>query len=366
MSDTRHMHRAIELAMRGRGWANPNPMVGAVIVKDDRIIGEGYHQRYGQLHAERNALADCAESAAGATLYVTLEPCCHQGRTPPCTDAVLQSGITRVVIGSRDPNPLVAGKGAKILRAHGVQVVEDVEREACDNLNQSFFHFIQHRTPYVVMKYAMTLDGKIATSSGKSRWITGEAARYRVHEDRHRYSAIMVGVGTVLADDPMLTCRLEHARNPLRVVCDTRLRTPTTANVVTTTDQAATIIATSETDTGLHRPYLEAGCEVLVVPRNGEHLDLGALMTALGENQTDSLLLEGGGTLNWSALRSGVVCKVQAYIAPKLFGGSGKTPVGGVGVETPDAAFRLGPPTVTYLGDDILLESEMIACSPGS
>lgn len=267
MDELEYMRLAIELARKGCGWVNPNPMVGAVIVKDGRIIGQGYHRKCGELHAERNALADCRTSAAGATLYVTLEPCCHYGRTPPCTEAIIESGINRVVIGSSDPNPLVSGKGVAILRSHGIEVTEHVAKEECDKLNESFFHYIQNKTPYVVMKYAMTMDGKIATYTGKSKWITGEAARLRVHEDRHRYSAIMVGVGTVLADDPMLTCRLENSRNPLRIICDTNLRTPPEAKLVTTTDTAPTLIATTVNDPNRHRPYLDAGCEIMVVPR---------------------------------------------------------------------------------------------------
>jgi diaminohydroxyphosphoribosylaminopyrimidine deaminase/5-amino-6-(5-phosphoribosylamino)uracil reductase len=244
LHDQEYMDLALELAEKGCGWVNPNPMVGAVIVKDNRIIGQGYHQRYGEFHAERNALASCKEDPRGATLYVTLEPCCHHGKTPPCTEAIIESGIARVVIASPDPNPLVAGEGVRILREHGVQVEEGLLREACDKLNKVFFHFIQTKTPYVVMKYAMTMDGKIATASGLSQWITGEVARSRVHTDRHRYQAIMVGVGTVLADDPLLTCRLPNGRNPIRVICDTHLRTPLDAQVVTTTESAATILAT--------------------------------------------------------------------------------------------------------------------------
>lgn len=226
MNDTDYMRLALELAERGRGWTNPNPMVGAVIVKDGRVIGEGYHHRCGALHAEREAFAACRESPAGATLYVTLEPCCHHGRQPPCTEAILEAGISRVVVGSGDPNPLVAGKGLDILRAHGAEVETGVLQPECDALNAVFFHYIRTRQPYVVMKYAMTLDGKIATRTGASRWITGEKARERVHQDRRRYAAIMAGVGTVLADDPLLTCRMEGGRNPVRVICDTHLRTP--------------------------------------------------------------------------------------------------------------------------------------------
>ena len=366
MTDSEYMRLALQLAQKGAGRVNPNPMVGAVIVKDGAVIGQGYHQQYGGLHAERNALAACTTSPQGATLYVTLEPCCHYGKTPPCTEAILEHGIHRVVIGSDDPNPLVAGKGIEILRSHGVEVTTHVLQEECDKLNEVFFHFIQTKTPYVVMKYAKTLDGKIATKTGASQWITGETARHRVHEDRNRYAAIMAGVGTVLADDPQLTCRIEGGRNPIRIICDTHLRTPLTAQVVTTTASAPTILATAEADLARHQPYLEAGCQVVVVPERAGHLDLNALMVQLAAQNIDSILLEGGGTLNWTALQSGIVQKVQAYLAPKLFGGNGKNPVMGVGVALPDQAFHLTSPTVTRLGEDLLLESEVISCSPES
>lgn len=362
MDEIEYMRLAIKLARQGYGWVNPNPLVGAVIVKDGKIIGQGYHKKYGELHAERNALANCHTSTTGATLYVTLEPCCHHGRTPPCTEAIIESGISRVVVGSSDPNPLVAGKGIAILNSHGIEVIKNVAKDECDKLNESFFHYIQNRTPYVVMKYAMTMDGKIATHTGKSQWITGSEARQRVHEDRHRYSAIMVGVGTILTDDPMLTCRLENSKNPLRIICDTNLRTPLQAKIVTTINNASTLIATAVTDTNRHRPYLDAGCEIMVLPQNDNHIDLNRLMQKLGEKQIDSILLEGGGTLNWSALKNGIVNKVQAYIAPKLFGGSGKTPVEGLGVNHPKGAFSLSKPVITRIGEDILLESEVIRC----
>ena len=213
MTDETYMRRALELAEKGAGWVSPNPLVGAVIVKDEEIIGEGYHERYGQLHAERNALAHCTKSPKGATIYVTLEPGCHHGKQPPCTDALLAAGIRRVVIGSKDPNPLVHGKGIRILREHGVEVTEHVLEKECDAENEVFFHYMQTELPFVILKYAMTLDGKIATYTGASRWVTGEAARAHVHRMRNRYRAIMVGVGTVLADDPMLTCRLKGTEN---------------------------------------------------------------------------------------------------------------------------------------------------------
>ncbi|RGY98112.1 bifunctional diaminohydroxyphosphoribosylaminopyrimidine deaminase/5-amino-6-(5-phosphoribosylamino)uracil reductase RibD [Clostridium sp. AM58-1XD] len=367
MSDQNYMKLALSLAQKGCGRVNPNPMVGAVIVKDGRIIGMGYHEKYGGPHAERQALASCSESPNGSVMYVTLEPCCHQGKTPPCTEAIIESGISRVVIGSSDPNPVVSGKGIPILRGHGIMVDEGVMKEECDRINEVFFHFIRHNTPYTAMKYAMTMDGKTAAVSGESKWITGEEARRHVHKDRNRYAAIMTGVGTVLADDPLLTCRIEGGRNPVRIICDTSLRTPLSAQVVTTISLARTIIFTCCTNQMLHMPYLEAGCEIFTVPSKNGHVDLNACMKLLGEQKIDSVLLEGGSILNWSALESGIVNKVQAYIAPKLFGGqTAKTPVGGDGVQFPSQAFRLLPPSVTVLGNDILLESEVIPCSQES
>lgn len=360
MSDLDYMRLALELAERGRGWTSPNPMVGAVIVKAGQIIGQGWHERCGQSHAERNALACCTQDPAGAALYVTLEPCCHHGRQPPCTDAILQAGIRRVVVGSSDPNPLVAGKGAGILRKHGLDVVEGVLREECGRLNEIFFHYIQTGRPFVVLKYAMTMDGKIAARTGASQWITGEEARAHVQTQRHRHTAIMAGVGTVLADDPRLTCRMPGGRNPIRVVCDTHLRTPLTAQVVATAKEVPTILATCSTDEAKRAAYENAGCRVLAVGEKDGRVDLRRLMEQLGQEQIDSVLLEGGGALNWAALESGIVQKVQAYIAPKLFGGrEAKTPVEGLGVPAPAQAFQLKNTVITRLGEDFLMESEV-------
>ena len=229
LQDREYMKQALALAEKGHGWVNPNPMVGAVLVKDGRIIGEGYHTRYGQLHAEREAFKNAAErgeETAGADLYVTLEPCCHTGKQPPCTEAVLASGVKRVIVGCTDPNPVVAGRGIRLLREKGLEVVAGVLRGECERQNEVFFHFMRTKLPFTVLKYAMTLDGKTATVSGKSQWITGEAARKRVHEDRGRYMAILTGVSTVLADNPQLTCRIPGGKNPIRVIADTKLRTP--------------------------------------------------------------------------------------------------------------------------------------------
>ena len=360
MKDTDYMALALSLAERGRGWTSPNPMVGAVLVKEGRIIGQGWHKRRGGLHAEREALANCQESPDRATLYVTLEPCCHYGRQPPCTDAILEAGISRIVVGSVDPNPLVAGKGIDLLRTHGVTVETGVLRAECDRLNRAFFHYITTKRPYVTMKYAMTLDGKISTCTGASQWITGEAARERVHWDRHVNAAILVGVGTVLADDPLLTCRMDGGKNPLRVVCDTRLRTPLDSKLLRTAHEVPTILATGPVTPEKAAPYEAAGCQVWPLPLREGHVDLAALMDQLGTAEIDSLLLEGGGTLNWSMLEAGLVQRIQAYIAPKLFGGEGaKSPVGGAGVALPDRAFRLEDTTVTRIGEDFLIEGDV-------
>lgn len=360
MNDLDYMRLALDLARQGCGWVSPNPMVGAVIVKDGRIIAQGYHHRYGSLHAERDALANCAESPEGATIYVTLEPCCHYGKQPPCTQALLEAGIRRVVVGSGDPNPLVAGKGIAELRAHGVQVEEHVLEEECLRLNEIFFHYIQTKRPFVALKYAMTLDGKIASATGASKWITGPEARAHVHALRHQYRAILVGVGTVLADDPLLTCRVEGGRNPIRIVCDSRLRTPLRAQLVQTARDVPTILATCCTERSRHQPYLDAGCTVLVLPRRHGHVDLSALMEQLGAEKIDSVLIEGGGTIHWSALESGLGNKVYAYLAPKLLGGAqARSPVEGAGFATPDEAVRLTNSVITRLGEDFLIESEV-------
>lgn len=363
MTDQDYMKRALLLAARGTGGVNPNPLVGAVIVKDGRIIGEGWHKQFGGPHAERNALASCTGSAKEAVLYVTLEPCCHYGKTPPCTEAILESGIRRVVVGAADPNPLVAGKGIRFLKEQGILVEEGVLEKECKELNYVFYHYIKTRMPYVVMKYAMTMDGKIAAVSGKSKWITGELAREHVQKDRNRYFSIMTGVGTVIADDPLLTCRYPGGRNPVRIICDTSLKTPLESKIIKTAGSVPTIIATGCLDENVIKLYQKAGCQIYTVPTKNGHIDLKKLMEMLGEAGIDSVLMEGGSTLNWSALNSGIVNRVQAYIAPKIFGGTGAaSPVGGIGAEFPEQAFMLGKPAVTWFGEDILLESEVIPC----
>lgn len=367
-NDIRFMRRAIELAKKGEGWCHPNPMVGAVIVKNGKIIGEGYHRKCGELHAERNAISSLQESAEGATLYVTLEPCCHWGRTPPCTDAILENHFRRVVIGSRDPNPKVHGKGAAILRNAGIEVQEDFLREECDALNPVFFHYITTKTPYFIMKYAMTADGKICTKTGASRWITGEESRHRVHEMRHACMGIMVGIGTVLADDPMLNCRLENGRDPTRIICDSHLRLPLNSQISRSAGRIPTVdvcaegtCPVGEWSNGTEgipieaKELLKKGVRIWNFPSADGEVDLKALSIFLGQNEIDSVLLEGGAGLNESALREGIVQEVHVFLAPKIFGGTAKSPVEGKGVDKPDEAYQMRLMYTEYVGEDLLL-----------
>lgn len=374
MAEEQFMKRAIELAKQGVGWTAPNPLVGAVVVKNGRVIGEGYHRKYGELHAERNALAACTEDPAGATLYVTLEPCCHYGKTPPCTEIIIEKKIAKVVIGSRDPNPKVAGKGARILREHGIEVVEDYMREACDALNPVFFHYITTKTPYVVLKFAMTLDGKIATRTGASKWITGEAARNHVHQLRGRYAGILAGIGTVLEDDPMLNCRIDGAHQPLRIILDSHLRIPMGSRLVRSAKEYPLLIVCNESNrdreegTSRIQKLEEAGAKVWTLPEKNGHPDLNVLMQRLGEEKIDSVLIEGGGTVNEAALKAHIVHHVYAYIAPKIFGGEdAKTPVEGSGIRLPQECANLRLAKITVLLNDMLLEYDVegeTECSP--
>lgn len=360
MQHENYMREALKCAEQGVGRVNPNPLVGALIVRDEKIIARGFHEEFGGLHAERNALLSCSESPRGATMYVTLEPCSHHGKTPPCVDAIIESGIEKVVVAVGDPNPLVAGRGISLLKEAGIEVVQGVlEKEALEQ-NHVFFHYIQTKMPYVVMKYAMTLDGKTATAQGYSQWITGEQARARVHQDRNRYSAIMVGSRTVLIDDPLLTSRIEGGRNPLRIVCDSQLQTPLESQLVKTAKEVPTIIATSLENEEKISLYEKAGVSVVRSPEKDGHLDLCALMRYLGEQGIDSILLESGGALNWAMLDAGLVNRVQAYIAPKLFGGAeASTPLQGAGVVFPDGAFRLENMKISFEGEDMLVEAEV-------
>lgn len=361
MEDRDYMLRAIGLAKLGAGFTAPNPMVGAVIVKNGKIIGEGWHKKCGELHAERNAIASLTEDAHGADIYVTLEPCCHYGRTPPCTEAILESGISRVFIGSRDPNPLVSGKGAEFLRAHGIQVYEDVLREECDKLNSIFFHYITSKTPYTAIKYAMTADGKTAAYTGLSKWITGETARRHVHSLRGLYSAVLAGIGTVLADDPMLNCRLEGAHQPLRVIADSWLRISPKSKLCQSAKDFPLLIACTAHNPEKTDVLRSLGADVCILPSDSKgHLSMKALMHELAQRQISSVISEGGADINEALLSEGLVQHIYAYIAPKIMGGrNAYSPVGGTGADCPDNAALLTNLRLTQLGEDILLEYDI-------
>jgi diaminohydroxyphosphoribosylaminopyrimidine deaminase/5-amino-6-(5-phosphoribosylamino)uracil reductase len=360
MVDEMYMKRALVLAKKGQGSTNPNPMVGAVIVKNGKVIGEGYHEKYGELHAERNALKNCTEDPKGATLYVTLEPCCHYGKTPPCTEAVIESGIKRVVVGMLDVNPIVAGNGVRLLQEHGIEVKVGVLEDECRRLNKIFIKYISKKLPFVTMKYAMTSDGKIATVSGQSKWITGPSSRENVHRTRNAMMGIMVGVGTVIADDPSLDCRLpEGGHNPIRIICDSNLRTPLNSKVVATAGDIQTIIATVSEDDKKIKKYEKKGCRVIKVGSPEKKVDLKKLMEILGNEGIDSVLLEGGGDLNFSAIQAQIVDEVQIYMAPKIFGGAGKSPVAGEGIGDIEKAVRLKPVNISLFDGDVYVENEV-------
>ena len=359
MTGQDYMKRALELAKKGAGHTSPNPMVGCVVVKDGRIVTEGYHERYGEFHAERNALTRCEEDLTGAEMYVTLEPCCHQGNTPPCTDIIIERSIGKVYVGSMDPNPKVAGKGVKILQEHGIEVETGVLEKECLALNEIFFYYITTGMPYVAMKYAMTLDGKIASCTGDSKWVTGETARHHVHELRKQYSAILAGIGTVLADDPMLNCRIEEGVDPVRVVCDSSLRIPLSSQLVKTAGDIPVIVAYAKENPEKEKALLQAGVELISAGRDGR-VDLAVLMRKLGKRKIDSVLVEGGGAIHGSLLKSGLVQKIYCYLAPKLIGGrEAGSPVEGDGFSRMKDALPVKEMEILPLGEDICISGRV-------
>jgi diaminohydroxyphosphoribosylaminopyrimidine deaminase/5-amino-6-(5-phosphoribosylamino)uracil reductase len=371
-ADEEFMRRALELAARGLGRTSPNPAVGSVVVAEGQIVGEGFHPRAGQPHAEPLALQDAGERARGATIYVTLEPCCHWGRTPPCTDAIIRAGVRRVVYACDDCDERCAGMGAQKLREAGLEVTSDVLATEARRLNEAYIHHKLTGRPFVTLKMACTLDGKIATSSGDSRWVTGEAARRQVHELRDRSDVVMVGVGTVLADDPQLTTRLEEpsARDALRVVVDSQARTPVSARVLHAESQAGCLIAvTSQAAPERIEALRKAGAEVLVLEPGpaaaGEpaRVPLGALMDHLGAQGQMSVLLEGGGTLAAAALAENLVHKLVLFYAPKVLGGDGIPVFAGPGPERMAGARALSITAVERVGDDLRVDA--YPCSQG-
>lgn len=354
------MKRALELAERGAGFTNPNPLVGAVIVRDGKIIGEGWHELYGSSHAEINAFKNAREDVAGATMYVTLEPCSHYGNTPPCANAIVEKKIKKVIIGLKDPNPLVSGNGIRILKENGIEVVTGVLEEEGKKLNEIFLKYITTKLPFCIMKTAMTLDGKIASFSGDSKWVTCEKSRNYVHLLRHRVSGIMAGIGTVLADDPSLTTRIGgfKGKDPVRIIIDSSAKIPLSAKVLNLDSTSKTIIAATENAPAEKIKALEdKGAEIILTPMKENMVDLKYLMKVLGEKKIDSILIEGGSKINYSALNAGIVDKVNAFIAPKIIGGeNAKTPVGGKGIELMKDAINLRNIDIKRFDDDIMIE----------
>lgn len=353
------MRRALELAETARGRTNPNPMVGAVIVKNGEIVGEGWHHKAGTPHAEVHALKMAGEKAKDATLYVTLEPCSHYGKTPPCADAVVAAGLKRVVIAVLDSNPLVAGRGVEKLKAAGIEVKIGVCEEESRRMNEVFFKYIQTKTPFVLLKAATTLDGKIATAAGKSRWISNEESRRYVHVLRDEYDAILVGIGTVLKDDPLLNVRLEgkEGHDPVRVVLDSHLRIPLESQLVQTAKQQKTIVfCAPDADVEKKTALLAAGVDVAEVERDGGSLDVEAVLRELGQREICSLLLEGGGEVHAAFLKRKLVDKICWFIAPKLFGGkTAPGPIGGDGIEDVEDAVEIENLSYKWFGHDLCL-----------
>lgn len=378
-----YMRQVLALARQGEGKVSPNPMVGCVVVKNGTVIAEGYHEKYGGFHAERNALQNCQEDTEGAELYVNLEPCCHYGKTPPCTEIIIEKKIKKVYVGCLDSNPKVAGKGVQILQEHGISVQTGILEQECRALNEVFFHYMETKMPFLAMKYAMTLDGKIACETGDSKWVTGEESRNYVQCLRNRCRGIMAGIGTVLADDPMLNCRMEGGRNPVRIICDSRLRIPLDSQIVKTASEIETIIAWNpakafawreqsmeeltvfsekrKTVEEIKQELESHGVFLLEVPSGTDgELELSYLLGQLAERGIDSILLEGGGTLNASALRANLVQRVYAFIAPKLVAGAdAKSPVEGSGISRMKDAVRLEDLEVIRFGEDLCMTGRL-------
>ena len=361
MSDEAYIERAIELAQRGRGLTSPNPMVGAVVVAEGSIIGEGWHEGPGLPHAEVLALKAAGGSARGATLYTSLEPCDHYGRTPPCTRAILAAGIARVVSAAPDPNPAVDGRGFAALAAGGVHVRQGILAEAAERLNAPFAKHVRTGMPFVVWKAATTLDGKVAARDGSSRWITGDAARADVHRLRGASDAILVGAGTAVADDPALTVRdpAYRGRPPLRVLVDAAGRVPATGDLF---DGAApTLVATTElASSEILRTWRAAGAQVEVFEPESERVPLAALMADLGKRDVQMVLLEGGPTLAWSAVEDDLVDRVVVYLAPRIVGGTqAPAMLGGRGFAPIASALRLHIHSAERVGEDLRVEADV-------
>jgi diaminohydroxyphosphoribosylaminopyrimidine deaminase/5-amino-6-(5-phosphoribosylamino)uracil reductase len=360
MQDEGYMQRALDLAQIGRGFTAPNPMVGALVVKKGRIVGSGYHAAAGSPHAEVNAIETAGGEANGATLYVTLEPCNHTGRTPPCTDRILAAGIRRVVVAMRDPNPKVTGGGLEHLSRKGIAVTSGICEDQAVRLNEAFIKHCRTGRPFVIVKAAATLDGRIATRSGDARWVSGEASRERVHRLRHAADAIMVGVGTVSADDPRLTTRIGgfRGKDPQRYILDTRLSVDENARVVQAEMAAGTTIVTGpEIPQGKKRRLEKQGVSFLTVPLSAGRIDLDRLMPLMGAAKITSLLIEGGGGVIASAFRDRIVDKVIFFFAPKILGGDDGIPIcRGPGPERMAECLKVKNMKAHNIGEDLVVE----------
>ena len=357
-SDQVHMKAALRLARRAAGRTSPNPMVGAVAVRDGRIVGRGYHARAGDDHAEVVALRQAGDAARGATLYVNLEPCSHFGRTPPCAKALIDAGVRRVVAGMVDPNPVVAGRGVNALREAGVRVEVPVREEECRRLNEAFVKHVTQGLPFVTLKLAASLDGRIATATGDSRWVTGPAARKYVHRLRNEVDAVLVGSGTVLADDPQLTCRLPGGRDPWRIVLDGRLRTPVTAKLVNHQQPEKTILVTGGGVPAARRKRLEdLGVQVWGFPVRQGRISFRRVLRKLARLGVLSVMVEGGAVTASRAIAEKVVDKVLCFYAPKFIGAEGLPMVGELGIARMRQCPHLASPAVRRLGEDILVSA---------
>ncbi len=358
--DIKFMRRAIELSLLGNGFVHPNPLVGAVIVKNGKVIGEGYHQKFGEAHAEVNAINNTTEPIEGATMYVTLEPCNHYGKTPPCTDRIIHEKISRVVIGIPDPNNQVSGGGIEKLLSAGIEVGTGILQKQVQKVNEVFIKYVQTGMPFCAMKTAMTMDGKISTYTGDSKWISNELSRKYVHELRHNYSGIMVGVNTVITDNPSLDDRSDYKTksHPAKIVVDSNGRTPLNAKLFKSNTAKTIIAVTEKAGADFKKAVSNKGAEIVLCPSKGDKVDIRFLMKHLGNSGIDSIFLEGGSTLNFSAINEGLVDKVYSFISPKLLGGEkAHTPIGGTGYKKINDAIVLKIADIKRFDEDILVEA---------
>lgn len=367
MDDERWMRRVLRLAEKGRGRTSPNPMVGAILVKDGRVVGEGYHAKVGEAHAEILALREAGEEAREATLYLNLEPCTHYGKTPPCAPAVIEAGVRRVVIGMEDPNPLVKGRGVDSLRKAHLNVDVGILERECRRLNEAFCKYILKKEPFVILKVAATLDGKIATRDGDSKWISGEASRRFVHRLRDQVDGVLVGIGTILKDDPLLTARIKGGRDPYRIILDSRLRIPEEAKVIETSP-SKTIIATTElADRDKAEGLEKKGVRILLIDSKQGRVDLKSCLSQLGGMGMMNLLVEGGSKINGSFLDEGLIDKFLLFMSPKLLGDNQALGIfGGSGVANLREAILLKEFKARRIGGDILVEGYIIPPIPSS